>query len=59
MALNSYTDKKGFSDWRRMGIWYPFTFSEVLQMPGPKALKIELTDAESEHIEKTVRKRAS
>jgi len=35
------------------------TFLEVLQMPAPKALKIELTDAESEHIEKTVREQTA
>ena len=28
-------------------------------MPGPKALKIELTDAEREHLEKTVRKQTA
>lgn len=28
-------------------------------MPGPKALHIELTDAEREHLEKTVRKRTA
>ncbi len=28
-------------------------------MPGPKALKSELTDAEREHLEKTVRKQTA
>jgi len=28
-------------------------------MPGPKALKIELTDAERKHLEKTVRKQTA
>jgi len=28
-------------------------------MPGPKALRIELTDAEGEHLEKTVRKQTA
>ena len=28
-------------------------------MPGPKGLKIELTDAEREHLEKTVRKQTA